>query len=238
MPRILKIANSAYYGQSGKISTIRQAVVLLGLNTLRTILLGLSFRSTLLQMRGSSLDYRLFWRHSLAVAAACRSLARMLRKGNVEEAFLAGLLHDLGKILLDQIQPFEASQSLRQAVAEQTFLCTAEQAVLGYDHAQIGGWAGELWNLPPALWDAIAVHHTPSPERKDGLLSALVYSANLLAHSAKIHAEKVSLPYADSPAIETMLPGLSHDLPALLQFLAADMAQAQNAYGSLENSVA
>jgi len=236
--RVLKVANSAYYGRSGKIATVRHAVVLLGLDTLRTILISLAFHSTLVRLKSPALDYRLLWRHSIAVATGTRLLAQMVRLPSVEEAFLAGLLHDLGKLLIDQIFPTEFARALREAITHQMPLFLAEAMTIGHDHAEIGGWAADIWKLPPTLVDSIASHHAPETDRKEALLPPLAYAANLLAHQCAIHGEKVALSVRKDPSIEAVLPGLQEELPAIERFFIAEMDRALMAYGSLEDAVA
>ncbi len=156
--KILRIANSAYYGRRRKTQNLRQAIVLLGLNG--TLSLALSF-SLVDALRGSSisgLDYDLFWRRSLGAATCARALGAHLRLGRREELFLASLLQDIGMLALDKIMPtlYRAIEPVQAVHGE---VRRVEREAVGTDHAMVGAWLLSSWNLPESFQVAVESSH-------------------------------------------------------------------------------
>jgi len=148
--RILRLANSAYYGFPNPISSINLAIVVLGFDTIKN--LGLSVAVISRFTRASSedelLDYTRFWEHSVGVAVASRMLARLHGFRAMEgEAFVAGLVHDIGKVILSQFQTARYSQAMRLVIQENISLAQAEEKVFEVAHAEVGGWLAERWNF-------------------------------------------------------------------------------------------
>ncbi len=156
--RTLKLANSDFYGFPRKVGTVELAVVVLGSNTIRDLVLSAAVVQTL---DPTSKSLEALWSHSLACGVAARALADRCRYRLDGEAFAAGMLHDIGKVALRQSFPdrFEAVVGL---VRDQGLtMSEAERGVLGSDHAEVGGWLAERWGLPADLVEAIACHHKP-----------------------------------------------------------------------------
>ncbi len=152
--RVLRLANSAFYSPREAIRTPDQAVVLLGFGTVRTIVLKASIFSAYDVERA-----RPFWLHALGTACAARTVARISGIGNGDDAFVMGLLHDLGKLALDEFLP-DLYRPVRAAVERDGGLVRdAEIRLLGCDHAVVGRFLCEHWSLPLAYRDAIAGHH-------------------------------------------------------------------------------
>lgn len=159
--KILKMANSAYYGYPREIINIKDAVVILGLDTLKSLVLSLLTR----QMLSRDLDsYGLkkseLWGHSLAVGMIARSIAKKLKKSNLEKYFVAGLLHDVGKILLDMSLKDYGDKIKMQINEGGLTFCEAENMLTGVDHALVGSKLMEIWNLPKFLVGAVKFHHS------------------------------------------------------------------------------
>jgi putative nucleotidyltransferase with HDIG domain len=185
--RILKLANSAYYGFPREISTVNMAIVVLGFNTVKEM--GLSLSVFEFFKNGSSdatFDISRFWQHSIGCGSAARMLARRLNHHLTGEAFVAGLLHDIGKIILRQYLPKEFLSIIDKVSREELDLDQVEMDVVGTTHSQIGAWLVEKWNLPRIIVDAIAFHHAPWDAREDRVLVAIVNVANALCHLAQI----------------------------------------------------
>ncbi len=187
--RILRLANSAYYGFPNPICSINLAIVVLGFETIKNLGLSVAVISRFARSSqdGELLDYTRFWEHSVGVAVAARLLARLHGFRSLEnEAFVAGLVHDLGKVILSQYQTAQYSQTLRLVAEERLLLVRAEERVLGVTHAEVGGWLAERWNLPASLAEAIRLHHVPLTARQAPLLTAIVHFADILARAARV----------------------------------------------------
>lgn len=180
--RVLKLANSAYYGFSREISTVNMAIVVLGFNTVKDMGLSLSvFDAFKSGKQNESFDLNRFWEHSIACGIASRMLARTYLPRYTGEAFVAGLLHDIGKVILNQyFQPeFMQIISLQN---EGMSLEEAENTIIHTHHAQIGSWLAEKWNLPRIISRALLYHHEPWAAEKEAVFHALVYLADYLCH--------------------------------------------------------
>jgi putative nucleotidyltransferase with HDIG domain len=182
--RVLRIANSAYYGLSRSVSTVNDAVIILGMQAVRNLALAAASYDTLRQeLPGYGLPPGVLWRHSLACACAAQVLAKHTRVARAEEAFDAGLLHDVGKVVLSvHVGPqFEAIRALTEL--DNLPFHEGERLILGFDHAEVGAQVAEKWNLPPSLCSAIAGHHVLDRGADFPELTALTYMANLLCAS-------------------------------------------------------
>lgn len=160
--RILRRLNSSYFGLSHTVGQIGAAINLLGIREVRN----LTLTSCLSKTFEPQSDYgtyrrRELWVHSVGVAAAARLVSRICGRGNPDEAYTAGLLHDVGLILLDQSlkRHFHA---VLDRLDERTPTCRIEEEVLTFDHATLGGFVAEQWRFPPQIVDAIAWHHAPA----------------------------------------------------------------------------
>lgn len=165
--KALKIVNSAYYGLPRKIATIKEAVTLLGTDTLRTLVIGASVYNTLEHLSTDrKVNVESMWRHSAACAAASRIIALRLGITGQEHAFVAGLLHDVGKIILLFAKPEEYSDIIADT-ASGVNLIETEKELLGFTHAEVGKIAAAKWNLPPLLVDVIGQHHDDEQQGSD-----------------------------------------------------------------------
>jgi putative nucleotidyltransferase with HDIG domain len=160
--RLLKLVNSSFYGFPQRISTVAGAIVLLGFDAIRNLLLTSSIFD-FFPKRGKNfiLEPDELWDHSLGCAVGAKVIGSYIRHEKVEELFVAGLLHDIGKIvqILYLKKDFEAAFSY--AREQNSLIFTAENRTLGYNHAQVGKLLAEKWNLPSKLADVIAFHHEP-----------------------------------------------------------------------------
>lgn len=173
--RVLRMANSAYYGYGGKISTISQAIVVLGLNTLRALLFTAS-ASRIMNKR--LFGYRLregeFWQYSVLTAIGSRILAEKVKYSNIEEAFIAGLLHDIGMLILDV--HVKNNFKLIKEVKEKKSIpwYEAETEILGINHSHVGRRLAESWNFPPILVEVLGYHHNPARASYNQNLTAII----------------------------------------------------------------
>ncbi len=187
--KVLKMTNSAYYGLTRAIESVRQAVVIIGLDSIKNLVLSASVFEMFAKDQIDAEFQDWFWRHSLATAFAGRMLARNL-KCNVgfdpEAGFSSGLLHDIGKMIISVFMTEERQKikDLREQKPDLTDLA-AESEVLGYNHTQIGSLLGAQWQLPANLVEAIEFHHFPqSTPTEENNLPYLTHIANYLAKLA------------------------------------------------------
>jgi putative nucleotidyltransferase with HDIG domain len=199
--RVLKLVNSAYYGFPKQITTVNHAVVILGFSRVKNIVLAASVFSLKGEEQLERFDLPAFWRHSLGTAVCARALARELHRGENEELFVCGLLHDLGKLVLSQVSPKDYDSCLKLAADRGCLINMAELEVLGLDHAEVGSWLAERWKLPPAVQTAIRRHHSPGDTRKDR-------DAAIITHMADIMARALQLGSGGDPTIPTFHPSI------------------------------
>ncbi len=160
--RILKLVNSSFYGFSRRITTITNAVVILGFNQVRNLALSAFIFDSFATGPGSaSFEMKAFWRHCIGSAFLAAQLARHLDTKLEEDAFICGLLHDLGKFVMVQRVPEHLSMVMREVEARDVLFYEAEAQVLGYNHALLGAMVMERWNLPVNMVDVVRHHHDP-----------------------------------------------------------------------------
>ncbi len=185
--KVLKMANSAFYGFPRRIATVTDATVLLGFKTVRSIVMAASVSEMLSQeMEGYALAPGELWKHSQSVAMAARHIAKKCKLGFVDVAYTAGLLHDIGKVILNSTLK-DSYHEVVELVAEQNIpFMDAEIQVLGFNHAMVGSKIAEKWNLPPELVEAIADHHNPEQAQINKNLTAIVHVADAICVSMGI----------------------------------------------------
>jgi len=185
--QVLKISNSAFYGLANPVPTVKQAIIVLGMGEVRNLVLGAAVFTA---FAGGSHDreyHENFWRHSLAVAVASRMLIRTHRVQQfleAETAFSAGLLHDIGKIVVLCYAPAEHRKVRHLQTRRPMPDVAAETEVMGVNHTQIGAFLAQRWNLPREIVDTIAFHHRPQGAEDALLYPVVVDIANFLAHAA------------------------------------------------------
>ena len=172
--KVLKLANSAFFGFSRKVGSLTQALVLLGFDVVKGLILTSSVFD-LMKHRAEGL-----FQHSMGVATASSLIAQEIEMEDAEEASLAGLLHDLGKVVLRAHMPDEMQSITELVEVEGMSVRQAEREVLGFDHTHIGMWLAESWKLPEQLIEPIRWHHQPENSRKAPLVTAVVHLADIL----------------------------------------------------------
>jgi HD-like signal output (HDOD) protein len=165
MARVLKLINSAYYGLNTKVNSLVRAIIMLGINTVKNLALS----SSVLDQLGdssqfSALEPQGFWRHSLAVGVTSKLIAkkRKIDSARLEEYFIAGLLHGIGKIPMNNVLSDDYLEAMALADREQLSLYEAEQKVFGFDNTFVGKRIGETWKLGNAILDTIEYQNSPS----------------------------------------------------------------------------
>jgi diguanylate cyclase (GGDEF)-like protein len=158
--KILRTVNSSFYGRSQNVSTISHALVILGLQSVKTLVLGFSLVTNLAKNKSRGFKHVTYWKRSIYAATAARSLAAKVGLVQAEEAFLATLLMDIGMLVLDQVLENEYGELFAKAKSHAE-LPGLEREALGMTHAEVGGILAQQWKLPPLLATPIAHHHTP-----------------------------------------------------------------------------
>lgn len=204
---ILKLVNSAFYGFPRKITSVHQAVVILGFGTVKSIALGASiFKAKPRKGEKEVFDRNALWVHSLGVATASKLLAQKTGYGDADEAFVAGLLHDVGKVVFDAQFPAEFREVVEKAEDENILLLEAEREVLGLDHAEAGQILLFKWQLPLPVVNAVGFHHdlekAPATYQR---LAAIVHLADIICRKLKIGSGgDARIPKADRNAMKVL----------------------------------
>jgi putative nucleotidyltransferase with HDIG domain len=180
--RLLKLANSAHYGLPRQVSTIRDAVVLLGIREVRCLAMAATaFELFVGRSDRDSLVRRELWRHAVYTAALARSISRRAAGVDEELAFVAGLLHDVGKSIALEVADSEYLTAMIRAEAEGVPLYEVEQETLPFTHPELGAVAMGKWNLPESLVEAVGRHHEPAGATGAPQLTATVAVADAIA---------------------------------------------------------
>jgi putative nucleotidyltransferase with HDIG domain len=179
--KTIRLVNSAYYGLRTRIPSISQAIVVLGLNTLNNLMLGLSVVKTFEKSAMLGFDSLKFWEHCFGTALLSKKLAGKIGYSDPEECFIAGLLHDMGRLVLQQFLNTEFERALQKSESDKKPLFLVEKGMIGFDHSQVGMWLAEKWNLPEMLKVTIRFHHEPrllpqEYKRYSQLLSIIAYA--------------------------------------------------------------
>lgn len=206
--KVLRLVNSSYYGFPRKISTVTNAVVILGFNTVRNLTTSLGvFNAFDSHGQKTALNRDQFWAHSLGTAVAASAVARRKGIGSkaVEEVFIGGLLHDIGKLFLDQYFPDQYAIAMKLASAAKISIWESEKTAPGVGHALVGKRIAEKWNLPPSLTSMITLHHQPSFAKEHFELTATIQAADHLARKLGLGSAGDSLMPALAPEVEKWL---------------------------------
>ncbi len=228
--RVLRLANSAFCAFSRTVSTLKNAIVILGFRNVQVLVVAAAYESL---HRDDSPQENLMWDHALAVSAAARILAEECDYPRVEEAVTGGLLHDIGKLIMNQHLGERYEEIMDLVSNEGMTFVEAEQDVFGFTHADVGGMAVHKWNFSPSLEEAVFLHHDPKSAQADPELCAIVSLANHICVKLEIGLERlpdlelsttdsVEILYLDeenvSRLFETVVSGMAQ-IPSLKKFV-------------------
>ena len=183
--RLLKIVNSSYYGFQSKIETVSRAVTVVGLRELRGLVIAASAVETFSNVPDEILNKVRFWRHSLYCGVIARLLAEQCNVLHSERLFVAGLLHDIGKLIIAQRLPEETKMIMLEAKTSGRSEYFVEEDFLGFTHAEVGGELMHVWNMPETLYESVACHHTPRAAKTGVMETCLIHIANILTDEAE-----------------------------------------------------
>ena len=181
--RLLRIANSPFYGFPSRIDNVPIAITVIGTNQLRDLLLATSTIQVFSDFPNGIVSMETFWRHSLRCAIIARSLAAHLHETNVECYFTAGLLHDIGYLIIYREIPEMARRALKRSNQNRDSVHLVEQEIIGFDHGAVGGELLRQWNLPSTLSETVEFHHTPRFAKQHPKEAAIIHIANYLANT-------------------------------------------------------
>lgn len=180
--KMLRVANSSFYGLQGKVTSIQDVIVVLGLRSVRTLAMAAAVTGSFSQRHAvAGFDFSAFWRHSMGTALCARALARRLKLSE-ESAFTAALLHDIGRLALAACFPAHLTAVLAWRAEHDCLSLQAEHAVIGIDHAMIGEALAAHWKFPLLIQEAVALHHSLDGS-EHSRLSGVVHIADGLSHA-------------------------------------------------------
>lgn len=183
--KMIRLANSAFYGIPRSISSVASAVVILGFNTIRSLALSASVIKMFSSVRSTVIDKDRFWKHSITCAIAAKIIVRHfmnIRMMDPESAFCAGILHDIGKLIFNEYVNEGYQEACQYASTNKISLLEAEKLILGIDHAEIGRIIADKWALPLDLEYSLVYHHKPQDADKLSELVTTVHLADVIAH--------------------------------------------------------
>lgn len=176
--RVLKISNSSFYGCQRQIQTLSSAIVILGFSTLRSLVVAASVKQV---YKPYGLTEKMLWEHSFAAGLAARILAHDTRAANEEEAFLAGLFHDIGKIIMNTLDRDKFQEVMQHVYNEGISFEEAEKTIYPFTHEEVGAYVVKKWNFPEILTKAILQHHDPELDSIDDPALARLSAVTALA---------------------------------------------------------
>ncbi|MDO9309139.1 MAG: HDOD domain-containing protein [Deltaproteobacteria bacterium] len=185
--RVLKISNSSFYGCQRQIQTLSHAIVVLGFSTLKSLVVAASVKQV---YKPYGLTEKMLWEHSFGAGLAARIIAKETRAANEEEAFLGGLFHDIGKIIMNNMDSQQFQAAMQKCYNDQVSFSEAERQVYSYTHSEVGALVIKKWNFPDILMHAVLKHHTfDFAEDEDAYqvrLACVVGLANMFCHKAGV----------------------------------------------------
>ncbi len=231
--KILRLVNSSFFGFNRQVVSIHQAVVLLGFNTIRNSILSVSVFDLFSGGSNKEFDLRQFWKHAITCGVLSTLLDNKLRSGYNNETFVAGLLHDIGKIILSRYFASDFLKALQFAQQQQVSFYEGERSTLGFSHDEIGEYMAEKWQLPFSLVETVALHHQPGNLRSNPKLVCLVHLADVLAYQLRFGS---TLQLKD-PTIDAFVLGeldiKENSLPDFLQEMQQVLEQSQGLFSMI-----
>ena len=223
--RILKLANSPLFGYFSKIDTITQAVTIIGVLQVRDLALALSVMDVFKGIPEDLVNMEQFWRHSITTGLASRVLATSQRESNLERFFVAGILHDIGRLVMYVRVPEICLALLEQCRDTGSLLHRAERESFGFDHADIGCALLKRWKIPPRVAEPVGAHHDSSKGDQYPREGAILHFADLIAHALQIgNSGEIFVPELDQDVWERLQISC-YFLPALVKQVDATYEQ-------------
>ncbi len=216
--RVLMVVNSAFFNFPQRIESIPKAISIVGTQQLRDLALATSIIKMFKGIPSDLVSMEKFWKHSVGVGIAARTVAAFRREMNVERFFVAGILHDLGRLLMFMKIPDLSREAIARAEANNEMLHVAEQEQIGFDHAAVGRAMLQQWKLPHYLEEVVAFHHKPQLATRFPVEAAIVHVADIIAHAMQLGGSgERYVPHINSEAWESLGLPISILAPAYEQ---------------------
>lgn len=201
---VLKVVNSSFYGMAQEISSLRLALVILGIKEIKNLVFSLSVFKLFKGENHNSIDLHEFWKHSAATGQISKTLAQQFNLHFAGEEFVGGLIHDIGKMVMFNQLEDEYLALYQKAESGSEALWSLEMSAFGFHHGHVGGWLAARWHLPNKLRTAITYHHAPADAEEHFQLVAVVSLANALM-DAHQNQEIFDFTYEEHPAVNVLL---------------------------------
>ena len=184
--RLLKLANSPMFGNFSRIDTIGKAATIIGTQQLQALALAVSVMEVFTGIPSELVNMKSFWQHSIACGIVARGLAIYRRETNVERVFAAGILHDVGRVVMCATIPEIVYEMVVASRGEASLLFSAERERLGFTHAAVGGGLLEKWRIPASIAEPVACHHAPGTAKQFPLEAALIHLADIICKALEL----------------------------------------------------
>lgn len=231
--RLLRVANSSFYGFPSTVDTVAKAVSIIGTTQIRSLALATAVASSFDGLPNTLVSMEHFWRHSLYCALVARILAKRARRFDPDAVFTAALLHDIGELVIFNRMPQEAKDALLLVLdsADELPIYKAEQQIMGFDHSQVGAELARAWKLPPMLTECIEYHHNPRAAPKFPREVALVHIANILALMAEVRTlDPGDVPPIDPTAWESVGLDVGETMATAVEEAQQEIAEAEKLF--------
>ncbi len=201
--RLLRIANSPFYGRGSKVETIVHALGIVGIDQLTELVLATIMVNQFKGIDKDLINMHSFWMHSIGCGLAARTIADNIGERHVEPYYTSGMLHDIGSLILYKEVPDKAREILTRCRSEGLSLSAVEEEVLGFTHAEVGAVVFTKWGLPRSLIEAVQFHHRPSEAKDHPLFPAIVHLADIIAYEMELGTGgEPNIPVLDPAAIQ------------------------------------
>jgi HD-like signal output (HDOD) protein len=195
--RLLKLVNSAYFSLPRKIDTVSRAVNMIGMRELRNLTMAASAAEVFAKIPSTLIDMAAFWQHSVYSGLMARNLAQCCNILHSERLFTAGLLHDVGRLLMLMKLPDEIGKAESIRLQTKQDICEIERDLVGFDHAEVGEALLKHWNMPDNLCTSVLYHHNPRDAEDAHLEAALIHIADQVTHCAQESKDPLGSPFYD-----------------------------------------
>lgn len=223
--RILKLANSPLFGYFSKIDTITQAVTIIGVQQVRDLALAISVMGLFTGIPEDLMTMELFWKHSIACGLTARVLATSQRESNLERFFVAGILHDIGRLVMFINIPDICREMIETSLAGEKLLYEVERERLGFDHGEVGGILLQRWKIPARVAEPVGFHHCSLRAGQYPREASILHLADLISHALELGSSgEACVPRLDQQTWEQL--GLSpHLFPSLFREIEIQFAE-------------